>query len=255
MEKCKTYIAAVLFVITSLAYAHDHLNLEHGVPLEIEDAYVSPYKNREFQSYLLYDRLPDNKDKLMFVPRLEIGAFKNFQFDLATPFEFGDRGDQKQSRNIDLEGLYNFNQESLWLPAISLGGGVFVPTGEGLHGYDGIGRLNLTKTLPTSISFHRIHANIQWTQNGQPKAQERNNLMKYVFGYQLRLGTDYMFVADYFYEEQYLEKSKMQMVEVGLRYQLNPLSVIAGGVGTGLDKDSPDFRANISFQRALNLFW
>jgi len=210
--------------------------------------------NREFHSYLLYDRLPDNKDKLMFVPRLELGVLRNFQVDIATPFEFGDR-EEKQSRNIDVEGLYNFNQESSYLPAVALGGGVFVPTGEGMRGIDAIGRLNLTKTLPTAISFHRLHANVQWTQNGEPKATERNNLMKYVFGYQLRLGTDYMFVADYFYEEQYRRSQKMQMIEVGLRYQLDPLSVIATGIGTGLDDDSPDFRGNISFQRALNIFW
>lgn len=139
MRTCKFLLG--LFICTSVTqtFAHDHLNLEHGVPLEVEDAYVSPYMNREFHSYLLYDRLPDNKDKLMFVPRLELGVLRNFQVDIATPFEFGDR-EEKQSRNIDVEGLYNFNQESRFLPAVALGGGVFVPTGEGMRGIDAIDR-------------------------------------------------------------------------------------------------------------------
>jgi hypothetical protein len=76
-----------------------------------------------------------------------------------------------------------------------------------------------------------------------------------VLGYQIRLGTDDFIIADYFYEE-HLEKSmETQMVEVGWRHQYNPLTVLATGVGAGLTDESPDFRFNISFQRAVNLFY
>lgn len=250
----KKNLMIVLCFMTVNLWAHDHLNLEHGVPLEIEDAYVTPYMNREFHAYTFYDRLPGNKDKFVLVPRLELGLFRNFQFELASPFEFGDR-DKKQSRNIELDGLYNFNMETRYLPGISLGGGVYLPSGEGRHGYDTHIKLNLTKTLPIPVSLHRLHINVDWTQNAEPKSLERDNAFKYIFGYQMRIGTDDFLVADYFYEEDLKEDMEIQMVEVGWRHQYNPLTVIATGVGTGLTDDSPDFRFNISFQRAINLFY
>lgn len=250
----KNILGAVLIALSTNVMAHDHLNLEHGVPLEIEDAYVTPYMNREFHTYMTYDRLPENKDKFLLVPRLELGLFRNFQFELASPFEFGDR-DKKQSRNIELDGLYNFNMETRYLPGISLGGGLYLPTGEGRKGYDTHVKLNLTKTLPIPVSFHRVHVNLDLTQNAEARSSERNNAFKYIIGYQIRLGTDDFIVADYFYEEQLEKKMESQMVEVGWRHQYNPLTVIATGVGAGLTDESPDIRFNISFQRAVNLFY
>lgn len=245
----------LLGVITSLStFSHDHLNLEHGVPLEIEDAYVAPYLSREFHLYTIYDRLPENNDKFMLVPRLEFGIMRNTQFEIAAPFEFGDR-DEKTSRNIELEAMYNFNMESRTIPAISIAGGVHLPTGEGLHGYDTLLKLNLTKTLPFSVLFHRLHANIHWRQNAEPKKNEQENRMKYVLGYQTRFGTDDMIVADVVIEDIERENKEMVLIEVGWRHQFNPLTVIATGIGTGLNEESPDFRANISLQRALNLFY
>jgi hypothetical protein len=250
----KKYISVALLLVSPVLKAHDHLNLEHGVPLEVEDAYVTPYMNREFHTYMTYDRLPENKDRLLLVPRLELGLFRNFQFELASPFEFGDR-DKKVSRNIELDGLYNFNMETLYIPGISLGGGVYLPTGEGRHGHDTHVKLNLTKTLPIPVSFHRLHANIDWTQNAEPRSAERDNAFKYVLGYQVRLGTDDFVIADYFYEEQLEKNMETHMVEVGWRHQYNPLTVLATGAGAGLTDESPDFRFNVSFQRAINLFY
>lgn len=250
----KKIIATLSVFLSTAAFAHDHINLEHGVPLEIEDAYVTPYMNREFHAYTFYDRLPRNKEKFLLVPRLELGLFRNFQFELASPFEFGDR-DKKVSRNIEMDFLYNFNMETLYLPGTSLGGGVYLPTGEGRKGYDTHIKLNLTKTLPIPVSFHRLHFNVDWTQNADPRSMERSNPMKYVFGYQIRVGTDDFIVADYFYEQEMEKDLETQMVELGWRHQLNPLTVVAAGVGAGLSDESPDFRANISFQRALNFFY
>lgn len=250
----KKLLAIVLVFASSALLAHDHLNLEHGVPLEVEDAYVTAYKNREFHTFMTFDRLPDNKDKMLLTPRLEYGLFRNFQLELATPFEFGDR-DEKETRNIELDGLYNFNMETLYLPGIAIGGGVYFPTGEGRNGYDSHLKMNLTKTLPIPVSFHRVHINFDWTQNAEPSTEEKANAFKYIIGYQVRLGTDDFIIADYTYEEQLEKNEEFQLVELGWRHQFNPLTVVATGIGAGLTEESPDFRFNISFQRALNLFY
>ena len=252
--KSKILFFTLLMFSVFPALGHDHLNLEKGVPLEVEDAYTTPYMNREFHSYLLYEDLPDSEERFLLVPRLEVGLFKNFQAELAAPFEFGDI-EEEVSGNLELAGLYNFNMESLRVPAFSLGGGVTVPTGEGREGYDTFLKLNLTKTLPVPVSFHRLHANIYWNQNAKPEKDERINVMKYVLGHQVRIGTDDFFIIDYFYEEQFRKKKENQMLELGLRHQFNPLTVVAAGFGYGLTDESSDFRFNISFQRAINLFY
>jgi hypothetical protein len=38
---CKKLLLGFMSIATLNVSAHDHLNLEHGVPLEIEDAYES----------------------------------------------------------------------------------------------------------------------------------------------------------------------------------------------------------------------
>ena len=250
----KTLALMSLMIISIPAFCHDHLNLEHGVPLEIEDAYTTPYMNREFHSYFIYEDLSDDEDRYLLVPRLELGLFRNFQAEIASPFEFGDI-EEEVSGNIEVAGLYNFNMESLWIPGTSLGGGVTMPTGEGREGYDTFLKLNLTKTLPLPLSFHRIHANIFWNQNAEPNRDERLNVMKYVVAHQVRIGTDDFFIIDYFYEEQFRKNKETQMVELGWRHQYNPLTVVAIGLGSGLTDESPDFRFNISFQKSINLFY
>ncbi|MFP5384831.1 MAG: hypothetical protein ACLGHN_02045 [Bacteriovoracia bacterium] len=254
MNSKKLLLLTLLCCPILQTFAHDHLNLEHGVPLEVEDAYTTAYMNREFHTYFIYEDLPDDEDRYLLVPRLELGLFRNFQAEVATPFEFGDV-ENETSGNIELASLYNFNMETIWVPGTSLGGGVTLPTGEGREGYDTFLKLNLTKTLPVPISFHRLHANIYWTQNAQPEKSERINAMKYVIAHQVRVGTDDFFIVDYFYEEHLEDKNKTQMVELGWRHQYNPLTVLAAGIGSGLTDESPDFRINLSFQRALNLFY
>ncbi len=71
----------------------------------------------------------------------------------------------------------------------------------------------------------------------------------------MSIGTDDFFILDYFYEEQFEKHKVTQMVELGWRHQYNPLTVMAIGIGSGLTEESPDFRINLSFQRAMNLFY
>ncbi len=246
--------ASLITLICIPTWAHDHLNLEHGIPLEVEDAYVTSYKNREVHGFLTYDRTPDGKDDFQLVPRLEYGLIQNGQIEVAVPTGFGDSSEEKNG-NIDLGVLYNLNQETLTLPAITLGASTLFPTGKGIDGTDVTAKLVLTKTLPVSIAFHRIHINAYWTANDERQMGERDGRFTGILGYQLRVSTDTMFVADYFYEQEAQKDSEVQLVEVGTRYQFNPLTVVAIGLGAGVTDDSPDFRATLGVQRALNLFW
>jgi hypothetical protein len=60
-----------------------------------------------------------------------------------------------------------------------------------------------------------------------------------------------MLVTD-FVREQEREKDKTaNILEAGIRRQLDPLTVLAIGVGAGIGPDSPDIRVTGAFQRSF----
>jgi hypothetical protein len=72
-----------------------------------------------------------------------------------------------------------------------------------------------------------------------------------VAGYSRRLGADTVIVADYV-REQADEKGKtFDIVELGLRRQLTPLTVLSAGAGAGVSKDSPNVRFTVGFQKSF----
>lgn len=63
-----------------------------------------------------------------FAPHVEMGLFRNFQASVAVPYSLGDAAETKQGE-VNIQGLYNFNNEGAVLPAFSLGLGVVQPFG------------------------------------------------------------------------------------------------------------------------------
>lgn len=102
---------------TFLVFAADHSNLEENIPTQVEDAYPLPYLNREFQSSFRYEQTRDGADSFRLEPRVEVGFARNWQDRISTPFLMGS-ADQSGSRNLIAEAMYNFNQESLLMPAV-----------------------------------------------------------------------------------------------------------------------------------------
>jgi hypothetical protein len=111
-------IAGSLGVADPPAQAADHVNLEEEIPVQVEDAYPIPCRGREFQGLLRYERT-DDKDRFRFEPRLELGIAPNWQARLSAPFLLGS-ADKTGSGDVRLEAFYNFNMESLRLPAFAL---------------------------------------------------------------------------------------------------------------------------------------
>src|SRR5262249_39887394 len=119
------------------AYAIDHKNLDEGRPLRLEDAY--PIAHGEFAieagaGFTLQRRGPDRG---VFPLELLYGALPNPPGGVGTflsthPREIHDR---PESRGLPLPPLYNFNQETLTLPAFAVKLSLDAPTGVDAHGF------------------------------------------------------------------------------------------------------------------------
>ena len=121
-----------------------HLNLEEGLPTEVEDAYPVPYKGREIQSVLQYERNGDD-DQILIEPRFEYGIAPNTQVRLSVPFTLGDGANDIQ--DVGLEVFYNFNAESLSLPAFAVAVSADFLRDQRVQGVDPTVKLLATKTI------------------------------------------------------------------------------------------------------------
>ncbi|OHB49780.1 MAG: hypothetical protein A2Y10_14605 [Planctomycetes bacterium GWF2_41_51] len=228
----------------SNCFAGDHLNLEEGLPVQVEDAYPTAYRNREVQLITGWQHNDDNTDEFHLTPVLEFGVWPNTELEISSDFLFGN-ADRTGSGNLSINGLYNFNQESLFWPAFAISGGLTPPTGEDNEGVDTNIKFIATKTV---TGLHRIHFNLNLKNNDEPKDEERRNRYLAILGYSLPLNADTLLVMDYVREQQREKEMESNIFEIGARYKLTPRTVLAFGIGFGFGEESPGFLTNFGFQ-------
>lgn len=232
------------------ASAADHLNLEEGLPVEVEDAYPIPYKGREVQGVFRYERTGDGEDRFVIEPRVEYGFAPNWQGRISVPVEVGSDQDAGIG-DIGVEVFYNFNAEGLTTPAFAASVSADLPTGPDSAGVDPTLKLIATKTIGNAVKLDRLHLNLAYRLNTEPQANERSDSLGATLGYSRRLSPETMLVTDVVYEQEKEQDTDAVLLEAGVRYQLTPLSVLAIGAGAGLTEDSPDFRVTAGFQRSF----
>ena len=253
-----SYVVVTMLLLGALndvAFSADHNNLEEGLPVEVEDAYPIHYRGTELQGLFRYDR-QEHKDRFRLEPRLEVGIAPNAQARLTAPF-FAGNADKTGSGDVDLELFYNFNTESLYLPATALSAKAEFPSGEKSRGVDTTVKFIASKMPFINTSWlHRLHLNVAWMHNsGRDEETERADMYKAILGFSGRLGPDTMMVIDVLRETEREKDKESNVVEVGLRRQITPLTIVAVGVGAGFGDESPDLRATIAFQHSLTWPW
>lgn len=242
--------SASLWQCVEPVHAADHLNLEEGLPTDVEDAYPIDYLGREIQGQFRYERANGGKDRFVLDPRIEYGFIRNAQISISAPFYLGN-ADRTGSGNIRLTGLYNFNQESLSIPAFAISARTEFPTGVDSAGVDTELKLIMTKTIGNGGSLDRIHLNASWLHNFDPQGDERSDRYKVILGYSRRLGPDTILVTDFVRQQEMNKNENSNVVELGIRRQLNPRTVFSFGVGAGIGEESPIFRTTLGFQRSF----
>jgi hypothetical protein len=242
-------VAVVSTVWISPVDAADHQNLEELLPTAIEDAFPIPYRGREIQGRFAYERTRDDKDRFVLEPRIEVGLFPNFQASLRVPYRLGDAEDTDRGQ-VGLAGLYNFNQETLIVPALALAGEGQAPYGEGEEPWQTRVKFIATKTLP-SARLQRLHLNAAWIHAYDAAPDERDDRYEVAIGYSVALQAELTLVADVVRQQELLDGKSTNLVETGLRYQLSPLMVLTAGAGVGFGRSETEFRVLFGFQYSL----
>ena len=230
-RSCSLIMTLGSLACMQIAAAADHDNLEAGFPTSVVDAYPIHYRALEAQLALGYQKPDDTDGGLVIMPRFEVGAAPNLQ--LGAGVTFITDGNREHSGDITVDALYNFNQESLWWPALAIAGEVALPTGKGSQGV----RTNVMAILTKGIIpwwSDRWHVNVGWEFLSDADNAERDRRFQAVLGYSRPLSTDMVLVIDGVRRQGEDNGSPWETAaELGLRRQLTPLAVIS--LGGGLD--------------------
>jgi hypothetical protein len=194
---------------------------------------------------------------------VEWGAFANFQLAVESPYFFGNSS-ESESGIAGIEALYNFNTETLTLPALSVAVALRRPFGE--TGPDGGTESELTFLSTRSLGTpdplgysplayvpRQIHLNASWFHNFDPLPDERQDRYMIGVGYTQPVTNNFVLVADVLRETERIEGEANNMAEIGTRYILTPQTVLSAGVGVGFAGDrSEDYRVVLGLQHALS---
>jgi len=237
-------VFVVLVVAVGEARAIDHGNLDENRPLRVEDAYPIAHGEIAVEGGAGLTLQRRGTDRGFFPVEVLYGALPNLQLSIGSVLSTDPREieDRPKSGDVRLGALYNFNQETILLPAFALKLGLDIPTGVEARGYG----VELKGIVTKSIERLSLHFNGGYEFLTDSRHDERDGRYKLVLGASYPIGapqsTRATLVLDVF-TEQSVGKRDPEIVgtEIGLRYQLTPR--IVGDVGIGSEFSGPSKRS------------
>jgi hypothetical protein len=230
-------IAAVIFLglTTGVVYAIDHQNLDENRPLRVEDAYAIADGEIAVEAGVGLTLLRRGASRGLFPVEMLYGALPNLQLGIGALLSTDPRtlDDRPKSGDVRLSALYNFNQETIGLPAFALKLGLDAPSGVDARGY----AVELKGIVTKSIERLSVHGNGGYEFLTASRGQEGGGRYKFTLGASYPVGapliTRATLIADVFAEQPVRRHdSTTAGTEVGLRYQLTPRVVWDVGLGT-----------------------
>jgi len=217
------------------AIALDHDNLDPNRPIAMEDAYAIPKGEIGLESGVSVNDRREGRTRLVFQPQVIYGAFDNTQIEIQGDL-FTDPSSlagANKSGDLHLGVLYNFNTETLSLPAFAARVELDLPTGVDSQGMD----TQLTGIMTRSFGRWRAHLNAGYTFLGSPQGQERNGTYRVIAAVSYPLGYPTSFrdtlIMDVYTRQSDLKgQSNNTGIQVGLRHQLTSRIVLDSGLGT-----------------------
>lgn len=224
-----------IVMLPPVAVALDHDNLDPNRPIAIEDAYVIPKGEIGVEGGVTFNDRKEGKGRFGFQPQIIYGAFENMQLELMTGLVTEPTtvtGDDK-SGDLSVGVLYNFNTETIDLPAFAVRAELAFPTGVNSRGVD----TELTAVMTRSFGRWRTHVNAGYTFLGSPQGQERSGTYRVVAAVSYPLGYPTSFrdtiIANVFTRQSDLQGQRNPTgVGLGLRHQVSSRVVFDAGVGT-----------------------
>jgi len=229
-------LLVVLLVGPALrALALDHDNLDPNRPIGMEDAYAIPKGEIGLEGGVRFNDRREGRTQVTFQPQIIYGAFDNAQIEIQGDLFTDPRSivGANKSGDLHLGLLYNFNTETLNLPAMAVRVEADLPTGVNSKGID----TQLTGILTRSFGRLRMHLNAGYTVMGSPQGQERPGAYRAVAAVSYPLGYPHSFrdtlIASVYTRQSDLRGQRNHTgVEIGLRHQLTSRVVLDGGLGT-----------------------
>lgn len=217
------------------AMALDHDNLDPNRPIAIEDAYVIPKGEIGLEGGVTFNDRKEGKSRFGFQPQIIYGAFDNTQIEIMSGLltEPGTvRGDDK-SGDLSIGALYNFNTETLEVPAFAARVEIGLPTGVNSKGVD----TEITGVMTRSFGRWRTHVNIGYTFLGSPQHNERAGTYRMVAAVSYPLGYPMSFrdtiIANVFTRQSDIRGQRNPTgIGIGLRHQVSSRIVFDAGIGT-----------------------
>jgi hypothetical protein len=227
--------AFVLLVMPDAVIALDHDNLDPNRPIAIEDAYVIPKGEIGLEGGVTFNDRKEGKGRIGFQPQIIYGAFDNTQIEIMTGVQTEPRevrGDDK-SGDLSIGVLYNFNTETLSVPAFAARMEVGLPTGVSSKGID----TELTGVMTRSFGRWRTHLNVGYTFLGSPQQNERAGTYRVAAAVSYPLGYPMSFrdtiIANVFTRQSEIAGERNPTgIGVGLRHQVSSRVVFDTGLGT-----------------------
>ncbi len=231
----KIVCLALLAGLPASTYAIDHDNLDEGRPLRLEDAYPIAHGELAIETGAGLSAQRKSWTRGLFPLEVLYGLAPNLQVSLGTTLFTDPRQIEGQTKSGDLQlsGLYNFNQETLSLPALGLRVTVNMPTGTASSGVD----VRVKGLVTKSFDRLSLHFNPAYEVFSGKQPFERNGR------YELALGASYPVgapkhtlttVLGDLFTEQAPRRGEPQIagVEIGVRQQWTPWTVLDAGIGT-----------------------
>lgn len=213
----------------------DHDNLDPNRPIGMEDAYPVPQGEIGVEGGVRFNDRREGRTRVTFQPQIIYGAFANTQIEIQ-----GDLMTDPQtvvgankSGDLHLGVLYNFNTETIKLPAFAVRVEAELPTGVNSQGVD----TQLTGIMTRSFGRLRMHLNAGYTILGSPQGQERPGTYRAIAALSYPLGyptsfRDTLIASIYTRQSDLRGQCNNTGIEVGLRHQLTSRIVLDGGLGT-----------------------
>jgi hypothetical protein len=221
--------------VPSFVWALDHDNLDPNRPIAIEDAYVVPKGEIGVEGGVVFNDRKQGRSRFVFQPQLIVGAFANTQLELSSDLLTEPRSvvGADKSGDLNVGMLYNFNTETLNLPAFAVRMQLGFPTGVNSKGVD----TALTGVMTRSYGRWRTHLNIGYTFLGSPQGQERSGTYRVVAAVSYPLGYPTSFrdtiIANVFTSQSDLVNQRNPIgLGLGLRHQVSSRVVADVGMGT-----------------------
>ncbi len=249
-------IVCILALFTPNAIALDHMNLDEGRPIHLQDAYSVAKGEFVLETGAGVSLKKTASDQGLFSIQFVYGILPNTHFELGTTFFTSPHHSDSPHRSgdVNIGALYNFNQETLTLPALAVKGSLQFPSGVDSSGVDSELTWIVTK------SFHRLTLsfNAGYQFLGGPDRNERRGRYKFVLGGGYPVGapmhTRMVLLSDV-YLEQSAQRGEKKTIgsEIGLRYQLRERIVVDFALGSEFSgpSDRSRFFLNAGFSVAF----